>query len=93
MVSYWIESDSGRFAQLTEHEGHDDQASWCGVGGREQIVTFTRLALNGIDRWIGGVRLTPDNVWRWDPVSRVWILRRDTAERLDLLSRVVGGGG
>ena len=30
---------------------------------------------------------------RWDPVSRVWMLRRDTAERLDLLSRVVGGGG
>ena len=30
---------------------------------------------------------------RWDPVSRVCILRRDTAERLDLLSRVVGGGG
>ena len=24
---------------------------------------------------------------RWDPVSRVSILRRDTAERLDLLSR------
>ena len=24
------------------------------------------VALNGIDRWIGGVRLTPENVWRWD---------------------------
>ncbi len=30
---------------------------------------------------------------RWDPVRRVWILRRDVAERLDLLGRVVGGGG
>ena len=30
---------------------------------------------------------------RWDPVRRVWILRRDLAERLDLLHRVVGGGG
>lgn len=29
---------------------------------------------------------------RWDPVSRVWILKRDVAERLDLLHRVVGGG-
>ncbi len=30
---------------------------------------------------------------QWDPVRRVWFLRRDVAERLDLLSRVVGGGG
>lgn len=30
---------------------------------------------------------------QWDPVRRVWLLRRDVAERLDLLSRVAGGGG
>ena len=30
---------------------------------------------------------------RWDPVRRISILRRDAAERLDLLARVVGGGG
>ena len=30
---------------------------------------------------------------QWDPVGRVWFLRRDVAERLDLLPRVVGGGG
>ncbi len=30
---------------------------------------------------------------RWDPTRRVWLLRRDVAERLDLMSRVVGGGG
>ena len=30
---------------------------------------------------------------RWDPVRRVWFLRRDQAERLGLLPRVVGGGG
>ncbi|MCP3959621.1 MAG: hypothetical protein GY719_17365 [bacterium] len=29
---------------------------------------------------------------RWDPVRRVWILKRNVAERLDLLHRVVGGG-
>ena len=28
---------------------------------------------------------------RWDPMRRVWVLRRDLAERLDLLHRVVGG--
>ena len=30
---------------------------------------------------------------RWDPAGRVWIVRRDVAEGLDLLHRVVGGGG
>ncbi len=30
---------------------------------------------------------------RWDGDRRVWILRRDAVERLDLLARVVGGGG
>ncbi len=30
---------------------------------------------------------------QWDPVRRVWLLRRAVAERLDLLPRVVGGGG
>ena len=30
---------------------------------------------------------------RWDANRRVWILQRDAAERLDLLHRVVGGGG
>ncbi len=30
---------------------------------------------------------------RWDPEKRVWFLRRDAAEGLDLLHRVVGGGG
>ena len=30
---------------------------------------------------------------RWDPARRVWLLRRDAAERMDLMARVVGGGG
>jgi DNA-binding transcriptional MerR regulator len=25
-----------------------------------------RVELLGIDRWIGGTHLTPDNIWRWD---------------------------
>jgi hypothetical protein len=24
------------------------------------------IAENGIDRWVGGVHLTPGKVWRWD---------------------------
>ena len=30
---------------------------------------------------------------RWDPGSRVWFLRREVAERLELLDRVVGRDG
>ncbi len=30
---------------------------------------------------------------RWYPARRVWMLRRDVAERMELLSWVVGGGG
>ncbi len=26
-----------------------------------------RVELLGIDRWIGGTQLTPENTWRWDP--------------------------
>ena len=25
-----------------------------------------RVELLGIDRWIGGTHITPDNTWRWD---------------------------
>ena len=28
------------------------------------------IARNGIDRWIGGVHLTPASRWRWDPRAR-----------------------
>jgi DNA-binding transcriptional MerR regulator len=32
-----------------------------------------RVELLGIDRWIGGVHVTAQNVWRWDPDKRVLI--------------------
>jgi hypothetical protein len=28
-----------------------------------------RVELLGIDRWIGGTHITPDNTWRWDPIK------------------------
>jgi redox-sensitive transcriptional activator SoxR len=28
-----------------------------------------RVELLGIDRWIGGTHITPDNTWRWDPTK------------------------
>jgi hypothetical protein len=24
---------------------------------------------SGIDRWVGGTHVTPDNAWRWDPAE------------------------
>jgi len=29
-----------------------------------------RVELLGIDRWIGGTHITPDNTWRWHPTKR-----------------------
>jgi hypothetical protein len=29
-----------------------------------------RVELLGIDRWIGGTHITPDNTWRWDPTGQ-----------------------
>lgn len=28
------------------------------------------VALNGVDRWLGGVHVTTHSLWRWDPASR-----------------------
>ena len=28
-----------------------------------------RVALLGIDRWLGGTHITPENLWRWDAVN------------------------
>lgn len=38
--------------------------------GRKDLI-----ALNGIDRWIGGVHLTNENIWRFDPAAKT--LSRD----------------
>ena len=35
-----------------------------------------RIDLLGIDRWLGGTHLRPDNAWRWDPVSRCCVAPR-----------------
>jgi hypothetical protein len=35
-----------------------------------------RIAANGVDRWIGGVALTPDNDWRWE-ARKGRVVKRD----------------
>jgi len=38
----------------------------------EQVLAgqADRVALLGLDRWVGGTHLTTDTEWRWDPASR-----------------------
>jgi hypothetical protein len=33
-----------------------------------------RVELLGVDRWIGGTHITPDNTWRWD-TTRLKLVR------------------
>ncbi len=43
------------------------------VGQRVISGNADHIALNGIDKWIGGVHLTPGNAWRWDPSQRTLV--------------------
>ncbi len=63
------------------------------LGGQAAAVVATRMALRiGWRETDLRSRVKSAGGW-WDPVRRVWILKRDVAERLDLLHRVVDGGG
>ncbi|MFL5797940.1 MAG: MerR family transcriptional regulator [Actinomycetota bacterium] len=43
-------------------------------GERALRAESDRVDLLGVDRWIGGTHVTPENLWRWDPVSGVLVL-------------------
>jgi redox-sensitive transcriptional activator SoxR len=51
-------SDSQRFARL--------QLRLTATGEDTLRGAADRVGLLGIDRWIGGTHITPDNTWRWD---------------------------
>ena len=51
--------DSQRFARL--------QLQLTATGERTLRGEADRVELLGIDRWIGGTHITPNNTWRWDP--------------------------
>ena len=53
--------DSQRFARL--------QLQLTATGERTLRGEADRVELLGIDRWIGGTHITPDNTWRWDPAE------------------------
>jgi Domain of unknown function (DUF1835) len=55
-------SDGQRFARL--------QLRLTESGERTLRGEADRVELLGIDRWIGGTHITPDNTWRWHPTRR-----------------------
>jgi hypothetical protein len=32
-----------------------------------------RVDLLGVDRWVGGTHVTPDNAWRWDETAHALV--------------------
>ncbi|HEV7566607.1 MAG TPA: MerR family DNA-binding protein [Microbacteriaceae bacterium] len=54
-------SDNQLFARL--------QLRLTPTGERTLRGTADRVELLGIDRWIGGTHLTPNNIWRWHPTN------------------------
>jgi hypothetical protein len=54
-------SDSHHFARL--------QLRLTATGNQALRGEADRVELIGIDRWIGGTHVTPDNMWRWDPAA------------------------
>jgi hypothetical protein len=55
-------SDGQRFARL--------QLRLTATGERTLRGEADRVELLGIDRWVGGTHITPDNTWRWHPIKR-----------------------
>ncbi len=51
-------SDGRRFARMRLRLTENGEATLRGEADRVELV--------GVDRWIGGTHITPDNIWRWD---------------------------
>ncbi len=77
---------SGSLARAAESNGSRKPGGWAAVAATRKVALRIGLRERDLQRRVksaGG---------RWDPDRRVWFVRRDVAERLDLLGRVVGGG-
>ena len=72
--------------------GEAERAGPRGLGVRARGAASRRVVLRIAwrERDLQGRVKSADS--RWDRDRRVWMLRRDAAERLDPLHRVVGGG-
>jgi hypothetical protein len=51
---------------LVRRDAHDAPIQITDNGRRVLSGELDDVAMNGIDKWIGGVHLTSDNVWRWN---------------------------
>ena len=69
IAAYVAQADSVEPTTIIEA----DHVSKIAVGITEQGLGVLRgaddIAINGIDTWLGGVHLTGENLWRWDPQS------------------------
>ncbi len=61
-------SDTDRFRQQRLHLTKTGEAVLCGNKDRVDEI--------GMDYWVGGVHLTPDNDWRWDADNQQLVRRR-----------------
>ncbi|HEX6463715.1 MAG TPA: hypothetical protein VFZ98_04655, partial [Vicinamibacterales bacterium] len=59
-----IDRTSGDPLSLVERPIRVTDAGRAVLAGRAD-----HIAVNGIDRWMGGVHLTPERVWRWSGTS------------------------
>ncbi len=76
---------SGSLARGAESDGPRKPGGSAAVAATRKVALRIGLRERGLQRRVksaGG---------RWDPDRRVWYVRRDAAERLGLLGRVVGG--
>lgn len=56
---------------LSGRASGDEKPSLTADGRRVLAGEADHIALNGIDRWLGGVHVTPERCWRWDGTSFV----------------------
>ena len=54
---------------LLEAAGTTNAALGITEQGEAVLAGADDIAINGIDLWLGGVHLTRENLWRWDPSS------------------------
>lgn len=68
--------DGGIAAAQTREEVHAYLTAPLNITGAGRAVLYGKadyVALNPIDRWLGGTHLTNDNLWRWDEANGVVI--------------------
>lgn len=82
-VVFWHYVDRLRNARTPLIEVRNDAVRVTAAGHRVLIGNEDQIALNGIDRWVGGVRLSGESVnWRWDERNRRLVRSETTASTI-----------